>query len=251
MSFDFSGKVAIVTGGASGIGEAVAKTLAAGGAKVVVADLNADAAKATADAIVKAGGTAAGFAADVSVAAQNEAMVDFAKSTFGGLHLAVNNAGIGGPGAPTGEYPVDAWDKVVGINLNGVFYGMRYELPAILASGGGAIVNIASILGSVGIAQSPAYVAAKHGVVGLTKSAGLEYGEKGVRINAIGPGFIETPLLTKHMDDATLKFIAGKHALNRLGKPEEVAALTAFLLAAEASFITGSYHLVDGGYTAQ
>lgn len=251
MSFDFNGKVAIVTGGASGIGEAVAKALATQGAKVVVADLNADAAKATADAITKAGGTAAGFAVDVSDAKQNEAMVDFAVKTYGGLHLAVNNAGIGGAAASTGEYPIESWDKVVGINLSGVFYGMRYEIPAILASGGGSIVNIASILGSVGIAQSPAYVAAKHGVVGLTKSAGLEYGEKGVRINAIGPGFIETPLLTKHMDDATLKFIAGKHAMNRLGKPEEVAALTSFLLSDAASFITGSYHLVDGGYTAQ
>jgi NAD(P)-dependent dehydrogenase (short-subunit alcohol dehydrogenase family) len=251
MSFDFNGKVAIVTGAASGIGEAVAKTLAASGAKVVVADLNADAANAVADAITKSGGQAAGFAVDVSKADQNEAMVAFAQKTYGGLHLAVNNAGIGGAAAPVGEYPINSWEQVIGINLNGVFYGMRYEIPAILASGGGAIVNMASILGSVGIASSSAYVAAKHGVVGLTKSAGLEYGEKGVRINAIGPGFIETPLLTKHMDDATLKFIAGKHAMNRLGKPEEVAALTSFLLSDEASFITGSYHVVDGGYTAQ
>jgi len=228
----------------------VAKALAAGGAKVVVADLNADAARATAESLTMAGGTAASFAVDVADPKQNEAMVAFAQKTYGGLHLAVNNAGIGGASAPTGEYPVDAWDKVIGINLDGVFYGLRYEIPAILASGGGAIVNVASILGSVGFANSPAYVAAKHGVVGLTKSTALEYGEKGLRVNAIGPGFIETPLLTKTMDDATLKFIASKHAMNRLGQPEEVAALTTFLLSDEASFITGSYHLVDGGYTA-
>ncbi|WP_417308283.1 SDR family NAD(P)-dependent oxidoreductase [Devosia sp.] len=251
MTYDFSGKVALVTGGASGIGEAVSKLLAASGAKVVVADLDESAAKATAAEIEKAGGTAAGFAVDVADAAQNEAMVAFAKETYGGLHLAVNNAGIGGAAALTGEYPIESWDKVIDINLNGVFYGMRYEIPAIEASGGGSIVNMASILGSVGIAMSPAYVAAKHGVVGLTKSAALEYGEKGVRINAIGPGFIETPLLTKHMDEETLKFIASKHAMNRLGQPEEIANLTAFLLSDEAGFITGSYHLADGGYVSQ
>lgn len=251
MSFNFKDKVAIVTGGASGIGAAVAKTLADGGAKVVVADLNADAAKSTADALTKAGGTAAGFAVDVADAAQVEAMVEFARKTYGGLHLAVNNAGIGGASALTGEYPVDSWHKVININLNGVFYGLRYEIPAIQASGGGSIVNVASILGSVGFANSSAYVAAKHGVVGLTKNAAIEYAKLGVRVNSIGPGFIDTPMLSNNLTPEALKSIANLHPVGRLGTSEEVSALTAFLLSDEASFITGSYHLVDGGYTAQ
>lgn len=251
MSFDFNGKVAIVTGGASGIGEAVVKTLAAGGAKVVVADIDGNAARAAADALAKAGGTAASFAVDVSDAAQVEAMVEFAQSTYGGLHLAVNNAGISGAAAPTGEYPLEAWRKVIGVNLDGVFYGLRYEIPAILASGGGAIVNMASILGSVGFANSPAYVAAKHAIVGLTKNAAIEYAKQGIRVNSVGPAFIDTPLLSKNLDAETLKFIATLHPVGRLGRAEEVAALTAFLLSDEASFITGSYHLVDGAYVAQ
>lgn len=251
MSFDFNGKVAIVTGGASGIGEAVVKTLAAGGAKVVVADIDGNAARAAADALAKAGGTAASFAVDVSDAAQVEAMVEFAQSTYGGLHLAVNNAGISGAAAPTGEYPLEAWRKVIGVNLDGVFYGLRYEIPAILASGGGAIVNMASILGSVGFANSPAYVAAKHAVVGLTKNAAIEYAKQGIRVNSVGPAFIDTPLLSKNLDAETLKFIATLHPVGRLGRAEEVAALTAFLLSDEASFITGSYHLIDGAYVAQ
>lgn len=251
MTYDFSGKVALVTGGASGIGEAVVKLLARSGAKVVVADLNSEAAKAVSDGINANGGTAASFAVDVGIAAEVEAMVAFTTSSFGGLHLAVNNAGIGGPAAKTGEYPIEGWLKVIDVNLNSVFYGMRYEIPAIIASGGGAIVNMASILGSVGFANSPAYVAAKHGVVGITKSAALEHALDNVRINSIGPGFIDTPLLSKNLTPEILTYIASKHAMNRLGTSEEVAALTAFLLSDEASFITGSYHLVDGGYTAQ
>lgn len=250
MSYDFSGKVALVTGGASGIGEAVALQLAAGGAKVVVADLNVDGAAAVAKKITDAGGTATPVVANVGKASDVEAAVEAAKKAYGGLHLAVNNAGIGGPIAPTGEYPLDGWAKVVDVNLNSVFYGLRYEIPAILASGGGAIVNMASILGSVGTQGSPAYVATKHAVVGLTKAAALEYATKGIRITAVGPGYIDTPLLAG-AGEAGKSHLVSLHPIGRLGKAEEVAALTVFLLSQEASFITGSYHLVDGGYVAQ
>jgi len=247
----FEGKVAIVTGGGSGIGEAIVKELAANGAKVIVADRDQTGIDRVVAAVKAAGGVATGCAIDVASAEQNAAMVAFAEKTYGGLHLAVNNAGIGGPAAPTGEYPLDGWKTVMDINLNGVFYGLRYEIPAILKSGGGAIVNMASILGSVGFATAVAYTSAKHALVGMTKVAAMEYAAKGIRINAVGPGFIDTPLLAKNLDAATLKYIAGMHPIQRLGRPEEVSALTCFLLSDRASFITGSYHLVDGGYVAQ
>ncbi len=245
---EFDGKVALVTGGASGIGEAIVRELAAGGASVVVADRDKAGIDRVVGEIKAKGGVAAGFEIDVSSPEQNAAMVAFAEKTYGGLHLAVNNAGIGGPSAPTGEYPLDGWKSVIDVNLNGVFYGVRYEIPAMLKSGGGAIVNMASILGTVGFANAVAYTSAKHAVVGLTKVAAMEYGDKAIRVNAVGPGFIDTPLLSKNLDAATLKYVAGLHPVQRLGTSEEVSALTCFLLSDRASFITGSYHLVDGGY---
>lgn len=245
---DFSGKVAIVTGAGSGIGEAVVMELAAGGARVVAADRDRAGLDRVIASVKAKGLEAVAYVLDVSDPAANEAMVAFTEKTYGALHLAVNNAGIGGPSAPTGEYPLDGWKTVIDINLNGVFYGTRYEIPAMLRAGGGAIVNMASILGTVGFANASAYTAAKHAVVGLTKVAAMEYAAQKVRINAVGPGFIDTPLLSKNLDKPTLDFIAGLHPVQRLGTSEEVSALTCFLLSDRASFITGSYHLVDGGY---
>lgn len=251
MIHDFTGKTAIVTGAASGIGAAIARDLAAQGAVVILSDLDEAGMASVAKTITDAGGQAKIIRCDTGVAAQVEATVAFAVAQTGGLHLLVNNAGIGGPALPVGEYPLDGWHMVMDVNLNGVFYGMRYGIPAMEAAGGGAIVNMASILGSVGFATASAYVAAKHAVVGLTKVAAMEYAKKGIRVNAVGPGFIQTPLLDKNLDAATMAAIAGMHPVGRLGTAEEVSALTCFLLSPAASFITGSYHLVDGGYTAQ
>lgn len=251
MDLRFDGKTIIVTGGGSGIGAATAEELSASGATVIVADLNFAHAEGIAAAITAKGGKAHAVAVDVAKADQVKAMVDFAVAKTGALHGIVNNAGIGGPAAPTGSYDLAGWQKVIDINLSGVFYGMRFAIPEIEKAGGGSVVNVASILGSVGFANSTAYVSAKHGVLGATKNAALEHAATGVRVNAIGPGFIKTPLVAGALDEATLKFLEGKHALNRLGEPEEVAALIVFLLSDRASFITGSYHLVDGGYTAQ
>jgi len=249
-TYDVADRSAIVTGAGSGIGRAVALTLAANGAAVLVADVRQEAADAVVAEITGAGGTAVAFVGDVSDPAVGEAAVEAAEA-LAPLRIAVNNAGIGGAAAPVGEYPIDSWQKVIEINLNAVFYGTRAQAPAIAKNGGGSIVNISSVLGSVGIPMSSAYVAAKHGVVGLTKNAALEYGTQGVRVNAVGPGFIHTPLVDANLDADAQAALAGKHALGRLGDAQEVADLVAFLASDAASFVSGSYHLVDGGYAAQ
>lgn len=248
--YDFTGQAALVTGAGSGIGTAIALELAAHGATVIVSDRSEQGCKQVSATILDRGGKALPFTADVADAEAMEALVAFAEDQTGALHLAVNNAGIGGAQTPVGDYPLDAWEQVIAVNLNGAFYGMRYQIPAMQRAGGGAIVNMASILGSVGFANSAAYVASKHALLGLTKTAAIEYAQKGIRINAVGPGFIQTPLLTDNLSPEMLDGLAGLHPMGRIGTPEEVSALTCFLLSARASFITGSYHLVDGGYTA-
>lgn len=248
---DFSNKVALVTGAASGLGEGIARDLAARGAKVVATDINLEGVERVVADIEQAGGQAVAMQMDSASRDDNRKAVELAVEKFGALHLAVNNAGIGGAQAPVGEMDLDEWDRVIAINLNGVAYGNRYQIEQFLRQDPAecAIVNMASIHGTVAALGNSAYTAAKHGVVGLTKNAAAEYGEQGIRINAVGPGYIRTPLLDQLPQEA-FDLLASKHSLGRLGETPEVVSLVTFLLSDQASFITGGYYLVDGGYTA-
>lgn len=245
-------KIAIVTGGSSGFGRAMSLLYAKEGAKVVVSDIATDKGEETVDLVKQQGCEAIFVKADVSKPEDSEHLVKETVKAFGRLDIAFNNAGIGGASAPIGDYPVDAWDKIIKINLSSVFYGMHYQIPQMLKNGGGVIVNMASILGQVGFAGACGYVAAKHGVVGLTKNVALEYGQQNIRANAVGPGFVETNLTHDLTNDKEhYDFLVYKHPMGRLGKVDEIVDLVLWLSSDRASFCNGAYYPVDGGYLAK
>ena len=252
IDYELKGKRAIVTGGASGIGLEVAKVFVRSGASVAIWDINGEAVEKVMAELKKTGATVCGVTANVADAASVKAGIEKTVAELGGVDIGVNNAGIGGVSAKSGDYPVDEWLKVIGINLTGVFICQQEQIKTMRQQGtGGSIINMASILGQVGFEGSCAYVAAKHGVVGLTKSAALEHAGDKIRINSVGPGFIRTPLVESALDSDTLNILASMHALGRLGNPEEVAELVGWLASDSSSFVTGGYYAIDGGYLAR
>ena len=250
---DVNGKTALVTGAGSGIGRAAALALANGGANVVVADVDIDGGRETVALIEAAGGRATFAHADVSRAADVEALVNAAVETYGGLDCAFNNAGIQGDLSPTAECTEENWDAITGINLKGVWLCMKYEIQQMLKQGRGAIVNNASNFGIVGSNGMPAYSAAKHGVIGLTKTAAIEYAGRGVRVNVVCPGPVQTPLVDKIVvrQPEIVDAIVAQQPIGRMGNPDEVARAVVWLCSDEASFVVGSVLSVDGGYVAQ
>ena len=255
MAGSLDGKTALVTGGGSGIGRATSLAYAKDGARVVVADVNVEGGEETVQMIKEAGGEAILVHADVSKPEDTQAMVDQAVEAFGSLDCAFNNAGIGGgrDRLLTADYLEEDWDRVISINLKGVWLCMKAEIPQMVKQGAGAIVNTASIMGLISTSGSVAYTAAKHGVTGLTKAAALEYADQGIRVNAVCPGYIHTPMVQPGLDsiDGYEDQLKARHPIGRLGEPEEIAAAVIWLSSDAASFVTGHNMPVDGGSTAQ
>lgn len=246
-------KVALVTGAAAGIGRATAILFAKKNINVVISDVDEKGLQETADLIRKEGGEVLSITADISKTAEVEKMVNKTVDHFGRLDYAINNAGIEGPMATTAEYTEEDWDRVLNINLRGQWLCMKYQIPAMLENGG-SIVNVSSILGKVGFADAPAYTAAKHGLIGLTKTAALEYSDQGIRINAVCPGFIETPMLERAgitSDEEAKEQTISLHPIGRLGESDEVAEAIVWIASEKASFISGHSLMVDGGYIAR
>ena len=254
MTGNLDGKTTLVTGGGSGIGRATSLAYAREGARVVVVDVNVEGGEETVQQIKEAGGEAILVHADVAKPEDTQAMVAQAVEAFGSLDCAFNNAGVSGRERwLTAEYPEEEWDRVTSINLKGVWLCMKAEIPQMLKQGGGAIVNTASVAGLVGIRGTAAYIAAKHGVVGLTKAAALEYADRGIRVNSVCPGYIHTPLVQGVFDsvDGYEDQVKSRHPVGRLGEPQEIAEAVLWLSSDSASFVTGHNMAVDGGYTAQ
>jgi NAD(P)-dependent dehydrogenase (short-subunit alcohol dehydrogenase family) len=250
---EHAGKVALVTGGGSGLGRATAVAFAEGGAKVLVADVDDRMGHETIDLLGAAGGEGLFVETDVTNPPEVAAMVAAAVAAFGSLDYAVNNAGTTGAGGMTADYEVDDWHRTITLNLDSVFYCLKAEIPVMLGQGGGAIVNVASGAGLVGFAGLPAYVASKHGVVGLTRASALEYAAQGIRINCVCPGSTRTPMLEGFMggDERVEKMMRNAVPMRRLGRPEEIAAAIVWLCSDAASFVVGHALAVDGGSVIQ
>lgn len=243
-------KVALVTGAAAGLGRSIAECYAKNGARVVVADINDEPGEETVRRITEAGGTAAYFHTDSSSEQENAALVAFAVDTFGRLDIACNNAGIAPPSTPLAEVPTELWRRTLSIDLDGVFFGIKAQIPAMLGNGGGTIVNMASILGQVGFLGLGPYVAAKHAVIGLTKQIAVDYAAQGIRAIAIGPAFIKTGL-EKALDPDSRAALDSSHPVGRMGEPDEVGEVVAAVSSDTWSFVNGAYLPIDGGYLSR